>query len=521
MKSNQPILYKREDGLAFVIFNYVDASELLSKRTFVEKKLGESKVLLYDGQITSINLFSVFKELLNCETSFINDDSLMFCDANRKYIFVPVNNLDSQPPSNYTYIFDARNLNSDGRNRTIFNVEKLNIFYLGKNEGDDKVTMQIGFNDFLELINYDFDLIIVNNVAEYLSAIYYYRAYDIGQVVYDYFKKTIEDNSIQDGIRDLFRKSIAGFPLLEPTKKSKYSYSDCSLYIGSLTNFIFSVEMINKKTIKNNHLNNCLEELADQISHIRYFYRGVGLPAFKELPAILRKKRVDETFEDDMFYDFALQFPHDINKLSPIEKLTEMQHYGLPTRLLDTTSNPLVALYMSCNRLFNNPVFYNKYGEVIVYPMRSENYVLNSAPILLTASLCILSDEEKAILKDYNNPRNKQRIERIKHNMIGFISQTSVIDNDFDTRLLQKNYFVEVGNINTRITAQSGAFILFGLDEDYINSMESSRKNKKKIIISNKLEIYQELMALNICDSSLFPDKDHAARFIKEKFTGV
>lgn len=67
--------------------------------------------------------------------------------------------------------------------------------------------------------------------------------------------------------------------------------------------------------------------------------------------------------------------PSEFYNASDFDILTKLQHYGLPTRLLDVTMNPLVALYFACctKEYINNTdeaeevdgvVFYSSaYGE--------------------------------------------------------------------------------------------------------------------------------------------------------------
>lgn len=95
------------------------------------------------------------------------------------------------------------------------------------------------------------------------------------------------------------------------------------------------------------------------------YYRGVGSSIYPEKPGIFRNKYIRE--EDRWYREMKIHHQEQLDKKHYLDRLGLLQHYELPTRLLDVTSNPLVALYMTSNTIYTRDENREDIGEVIVY----------------------------------------------------------------------------------------------------------------------------------------------------------
>lgn len=82
----------------------------------------------------------------------------------------------------------------------------------------------------------------------------------------------------------------------------------------------------------------------------KYIFRGQASESWELKPSIGRRSDYSEELEKDFFLQFKMKYWTYTSERpkSDMDLLFLAQHYGLPTRLIDWSYNPLIALYFAC-----------------------------------------------------------------------------------------------------------------------------------------------------------------------------
>lgn len=257
----------------------------------------------------------------------------------------------------------------------------------------------------------------------------------------------------------------------------------------------------------------------------RLFYRGHSMVNYELKPSVYRKDSWLKN-ERSMYFELRTRCANDfMNMKNHLDYLVEMQHYGLPTRLLDITANPLIALYFACESQSDQR------GEVIIFALDpGEVRYSNSDTACILACLPIFTWQEQV---DFYNAACDPKMSmsafngKIKRLLFEIKSEKPAFSNSVRKSSLTDNVVVEPFKNNSRIINQEGAFIVCGLSEETrslgtavynpINDLRCRNTKGKKVvcIIENKERILKALDAFSINKAKVYPEIDDVADYIK------
>ena len=212
-------------------------------------------------------------------------------------------------------------------------------------------------------------------------------------------------------------------------------------------------------------------------SRKQFLYRGQANSRWMLNSSLTRSSKFLAN-ERELYYEILSLKPEEFQQGSSVyDRLITMQHYGMPTRLMDLTRNPLIALFFACN---NKP----------------------------------LSGEDGAV---YVFTPEKEEIQNFEDKLLEDIG--SLYTNVQTPNSLNKLHYIRGLANNQRINSQSGEFIFVGKVDDPAEELD--KKVEKFIIIDSSVKsgILDLLGNLNIHGGAVYPDLTHMSSYIRDKYS--
>lgn len=251
------------------------------------------------------------------------------------------------------------------------------------------------------------------------------------------------------------------------------------------------------------HVPKSFDELLSIFDGQSSFYRGQANSMWHLSPAIYRDD--NPRHEHKFYYKAITQKPNEfLTDSSAFDILVRMQHYEIPTRLIDVSASPLIALYFA----LQEP---NYTGMIFKFqPEKDIVKRFDSLSVSLISNLVKFEHQVQKTKFEWEISREFPKIE---------------FDYDSIMKTISRAYFVKPRWNNPRIALQKGAFIICGTDTDFYpnehfnkahkcTAVNDIEKNADKIFITADLKRKAKkiLEKLSFGFSDVFPDLQGIAK---------
>jgi hypothetical protein len=245
------------------------------------------------------------------------------------------------------------------------------------------------------------------------------------------------------------------------------------------------------------------------------FFRGHSDATYELTPSLLRKfDNGDWQFmpREDLLCKELLIAHHDEFQGDQycFDRLVRMQHYGLPTRLLDISGNPLVALFFACSRNLEVD------GEVIVFDVALGGVkYYDSDTVSCISNLSNLTYQQKNEIDlnlDQDAFNKADAVCKLLHHIK---SEKGFFEGRIVPSHLGSIVCVKAKRNNTRIKSQSGAFLLFGQDATLPDAGQDGIEIGR-VTVQNKHQILAQLNRININATTVYPSIDQTAVHLRD-----
>lgn len=230
------------------------------------------------------------------------------------------------------------------------------------------------------------------------------------------------------------------------------------------------------------------------------WYRGCSRLRYDLLPKIARGAKGARKFSDvrpnenRMYREFRERAKPHVTGHADDEwdNMFIMQHYGVPTRLLDWSESPFVALFFALQ-----PRKSGYEEDPVVWMVKPEEW--NAAVMPFSADEDRILDKTHRRLGDYGFGKEFERYR--------------------DEPLMMK------GSYNSpRIVAQRGCFTIFGKSFDSLQNIAASHPDLPKDVLQNLVidrrkagEIFHSLIKKGVTETFVYPDMEGLSLEVSRK----